>query len=131
MNVSEFLSSVKNWAKINPDISALILVGSYARGEARPDSDIDLVIITSKPKIFTESHFMAEFGEVLRFEVQDWGSVTSLRTWYADSLEVEFSITSPLWIQMPLDSGTHRVLSDGYQVLVDKKDLFTNLSLKI
>ncbi len=129
MDINEFLSIVTQWAQRNIDISALILVGSHARGEARPDSDIDLVIITSKPKTFIEIPFMSEFGEVMRFELEDWGLVTSLRTWYANSLEVEFGITTPLWIQKPLDYGTQRVLSDGYQVLVDKKDYFKNLIL--
>ena len=32
-----------------PDICGLALVGSWARGTARADSDVDLVVLTSHP----------------------------------------------------------------------------------
>lgn len=39
-------------SEVNPD--ALILFGSRARGEARPDSDLDVLIIDPEP--FTAQH---------------------------------------------------------------------------
>ncbi len=35
------------WARTQPDIRALLLVGSWARDAARPDSDVDLVVLTT------------------------------------------------------------------------------------
>ncbi len=33
------------------------------------------------------------------------------------------------WIQIPLDEGTRKVLTDGYRVLLDKKGYFRNLTI--
>ena len=125
MDISNFLSDVVEWATQNDDIRALILVGSHARGEARMDSDIDLVIMTTDPDRYIDNPFIDRFGKVARFQKEDWGRVTSIRAWYVQNgLEVEFGITTPVWIERPLDEGTLRVLSDGYVLLVDKEGYF-------
>ncbi len=46
--VSSFLDRVKAWAEAQPSIVGLALVGSYARDEARANSDVDLVLLTSR-----------------------------------------------------------------------------------
>ena len=43
-----FLAQLKQWAAEDPGITALLIVGSYARGTNKPDSDLDLVILTSR-----------------------------------------------------------------------------------
>ena len=58
-----------------------------------------------------------------------YGACTSIRVWYKDGPEVEFGIVEPSWMSMPLDDGTHKVLSDGYKVVIDKKLYFKNLEL--
>lgn len=128
MDISLFLNSIKQWANQNDDIKALILVGSYARGEAREDSDVDLVIITSNSDAYINNNFIDNFGKVKEFKKENWGRVTSIRVWYANNgLEVEFGITTPIWVDKPLDDGTFRVLSDGYKVIVDKENYFKDI----
>jgi predicted nucleotidyltransferase len=131
MDISNFMDDVVEWAKQNDDIRALILVGSHARGEARMDSDIDLLIITTNPDRYIDNPFIDRFGKVARFQKEDWGAVTSIRAWYVQhDLEVEFGITTPAWIESPLDEGTFRVLSDGYVVMLDKEGYFRGLILE-
>ena len=48
--IREFLASFVQWASVREDVQAIALVGSYARDEARDDSDIDFVILTSQPE---------------------------------------------------------------------------------
>src|SRR5262245_4225125 len=43
--VSDFLDCVTDWAAHQPTISAVPIVGSHVRGEARSDSDMDLVLL--------------------------------------------------------------------------------------
>ncbi|MBN1315772.1 MAG: nucleotidyltransferase domain-containing protein, partial [Anaerolineales bacterium] len=43
--VEQFLSAVVTWASAKPDIVAVALVGSHARGTSGPGSDVDLVIL--------------------------------------------------------------------------------------
>lgn len=127
MEISSFLNSVKQWANENEAIHSVILVGSYARGKEKEDSDVDLVIITSNPDLYFKDNFAGNFGEVLESKKEDWGRVTSIRVWYENGLEVEFGITTPIWVEKPLDGGTQRVLSDGYKVILDKEDYFKDI----
>jgi predicted nucleotidyltransferase len=47
MNKAEnYIEQVRQWAYAEDKISALALVGSHARQQAKPDSDIDFVIIS-------------------------------------------------------------------------------------
>ena len=115
------IDQVKSWGGDRSDISAILLVGSHARGQARVDSDVDLVIISTCPEsYFLDRPWLEDFGPVLKSEVEDWGLVQSLRVWFKNGLEVEFGFTTQKWITLPLDAGTAQVLRDGFIFLVDK-----------
>jgi predicted nucleotidyltransferase len=119
--VGEFLEQVRKWGRNTTDISAVILVGSHARGEARPDSDIDLVIIAENPeRYFLEHIWLKNFGQSIKTKHEDWGLVQSLRVWYDSGLEIEFGFTSKDWISEPLDTGTQEVLGNGYRFIINK-----------
>ena len=124
--VKSFLKQFMDWAQGKPDILAVALVGSYARGEARTDSDLDLVIISSCAEQYTaDLSWTATFGEVNHQELEDYTRLTSARVWYADGLEVEYDITDEGWADLPLDEGTRQVISDGMVVLFEQGDLLS------
>lgn len=130
MAIWSFLDKVKDCGEKSDLINAVVLVGSYAREEQREDSDVDLVIISTTPKLLLEDEkFISDFGKVTKTQKEDYGRVTSIRAWYEDGIEVEFGITSPLWISKPLDEGTLKVLKDGYRVILDKRNYFTNINV--
>jgi predicted nucleotidyltransferase len=119
--IEQFLSAVVRWASARRDIRAVALVGSHARGTATSTSDIDLVILTTRPGSYLDdTGWAAMFGTVARQQTEDWGTVTSLRVWYEDGREVEFGITTPEWAAQPLDEGTRQVVSDGIRILFDR-----------
>jgi predicted nucleotidyltransferase len=121
-----FLDKVKLWAETKPDIIGLVLVGSYARNEARPDSDLDLILLASQPQEFVnDPEWIKDFGQVKSYEVEDWGLVTSLRVYYKGGLEVEYGLTSSEWVSIPIDEGTRKVISDGMQILLDEEGLLS------
>ena len=120
--VKTFLADVQAWAQDSPDIQALLLVGSCARGTNRPDSDVDLMVLTPKQMEYVACHaFASRFGEVEREETEDWGACQSVRVFYRGGLEVEFGFVLPCWLDVPLDPGTRDVLRAGYRFLTDKK----------
>lgn len=119
-SVSNLLCRVVKWAGSQPHISGVALVGSYARGTARPDSDIDLVFLCRSPDTFVrDSSWIQRFGVVERCHREEWGRVTSLRVYYTQGIEVEFAFTTPVWAALPVDAGTRRVVADGLRILWD------------
>jgi predicted nucleotidyltransferase len=129
MEIESFLAHVKQWAEQQSDIQGVMLVGSYARGQARMDSDVDLVILTVSPQRYLDSiSFADNFGSVSKWQKEDWGRVTCVRVWYHDGLEVEYGIALPDWASRPLDSGTVQVVADGMQVVFDRDGSLTSLS---
>ena len=124
--IREFLNSFVNWASAQEDVQAIGLVGSYARDEARDDSDIDFVILTSQPENYLEDlTWIEHFGQVEKYQIEDYGKLTSVRVWYQNGVEVEYGFTTPDWAAPPLDAGTQRVLRDGMRVLFERGTLLS------
>jgi len=120
-SVAHLLDRVTAWAASQPTIAGLALVGSYARGEARADSDIDLVLLCTQPPAYVcDTAWIQCFGEVERCDVEDWGLVRSLRVHYRDGVEVEFGLTTLAWAQLPVDPGTRSVVAPGLSILFDR-----------
>ncbi|MBI5652390.1 MAG: nucleotidyltransferase domain-containing protein [Chloroflexi bacterium] len=126
MLFSTFLSHLKTWSQQQPDITGVLLVGSHARGTARADSDVDLIILTTQPQRYLDSiTFAEEFGAIAKWQTKDWGRVISRHVWYRDGLEVEFGITLSDWAEQPLDEGTHRVIANGMKIIFDRDAFVT------
>ena len=125
------IDDITRWAQAQPDLLALVLVGSYARNAARPDSDIDLVLIVENPARYLDDiAWTGAFGKINQQQLEPYGRVTSIRVWYKAGPEVEFAITGRAWLSLPLDAGTKRVLRDGFKVLYESEaQLFSGLIL--
>ncbi|GAB7102850.1 hypothetical protein JCM4814A_11640 [Streptomyces phaeofaciens JCM 4814] len=125
----EVVERVTRWAANRSDVVGLLLVGSCARGTAGPDSDVDLVLLTTEPSGYGEDGARVRelrLGEVIR--VQAWGPVTEWRHATAGGLEVELGVTSTAWARTdPVDAGTRRVVTDGARPLYDPAGLLTAL----
>ena len=125
-----FFDKLKEYARKTPHIESIVVVGSYARGTNKENSDLDLVILTSnKPDMAANQDFVQDFGEVYKQQTEYYGACTSIRVWYKDGKEVEFGIVDPTWVSKPLYAGTNKVLSYGYKIVIDKKRYFENLQL--
>lgn len=128
--MKKMLKDIKQWAENEKQVESIIVVGAYARGTYKKTSDIDLVIITSnKKEMLKNQNFIKVFGDVNKSQIEYYGACTSIRVWYKDGKEVEFGIVNPTWIEKPLDNGTNKVLSDGFKVIIDKKDYFKDLRI--
>lgn len=122
------IREVTLWAQSCSSILALALVGSHARHEARPDSDIDFVLICDDTSyLLDDFSWIERFGEVKSHKVEDWGVVTSLRVVYVDGQEAEFGIAPRKWADVPLDEWTYQVVADGMMILEDKRDILRKL----
>ena len=128
--VEALLEHTGAWAAERPDIAAVALVGSWARGAQGPGSDVDLVVLTSDPSAYTEREDwilgLAPGAELARTE--DWVAIVERRLRLPTGLEVEVGIGEPSWAAAsPVDPGTLRVVRDGLRVLYDRDGLLAGL----
>ena len=125
-SVESISMKVARWAAAQPDVLALALVGSYAKGYATEDSDIDLVLISRNPGRFLEDgDWITQFGKIEKCQLEYYGLVTSLRIWFAEGYEIEFGVTGERWVADPLDSGTSKVIQDGMRILFERDNILS------
>lgn len=125
-----FFAAITRWSHQRRQLRGLLLVGSYARASARPDSDVDLVLLWDAPATYLADYaWVYSFGNPLQAPtLKDYGMVQSLRVFYESGLEVEFGLTSVRWATTdPLDPGTRQVVSDGAKILYDPDGLLATL----
>jgi hypothetical protein len=126
-------NAVADWARTQMDIRGLALIGSHARGEARPESDIDFMALALDPKTFEMDiawpKAIAWPGmRIVKWEDERYSVVWSRRLWFEPSCEVELSFGTLSWAALnPIDRGTRRVVLDAFRVLYDPDGLMTRL----
>ncbi len=121
-DITSFLSAVVDWARSEPGLAAVALVGSHARGTGRDDSDIDLMLLCESPESYLGNQSWVErFGRPLRQAIEEWGKVTSVRVWYADGRDVEYGLAGMDWAADPADEGDARVVAEGIRILYERE----------
>lgn len=133
--VKLILEKVVQWASHRTDIFAVALVGSWARGAARADSDIDLMFLTDAPSAFrqdetwiNEIKWKTVDAEIANWKDEDYGVIWSRHVYFSNGAEIEFGFGFPSWASInPIDAGTFRVVNDGCQILYDPENLLSQL----
>lgn len=121
MKAQEVIDNVVAWSRHDTRVLAVALCGSYARGKQRPDSDIDVCILTAAPATLLEDRdWIDDVGPDARVvgTLEDYNLVQSLRVFYGET-EVEFGITDAAWAELPIDADTAAVIRDGLKILYD------------
>jgi len=128
LNITVFLTKFISWASAQPDVTGVALVGSHAHGTARPESDVDIMVLaTNVEGYFQDKTWASLFGQLERVEEEHWGAVETLRAFYKNGGEAEFNFSVPDWAGIPVDPGTHRVVSDGIKILYDPQNLLRSV----
>jgi uncharacterized protein len=132
--VSTLVFAVAGWVEREPDLRALAVAGSWARGTAQPDSDCDLLILTTRLARFRGDTWLGALGleregfRIIACEPAVYGMAQSwhLQLEPGDALELCFADTS--WAAAdPVDPGTRWVITDGLRTVVDKDGGFRRL----
>jgi predicted nucleotidyltransferase len=128
----KYIEEVRQWAYADDRISGLALVGSHARQQSRPDSDIDFVIISDDAaQLKKDISWLNQFGTVKSQTKEKWGSVTAIRVFYTDGQEIEFGLASKSWAGITVDAGTERVVKDGMVILKDPDKILEELKAAV
>jgi uncharacterized protein len=127
------VSSVVEWAESRKEVVGVAVVGSWARGAERKDSDVDLVVLTPDKAIFTSADdwIEAAIGQPARVVRRaEWGVLTERRVRLSSDLEVEFGFVAPSWACVdPIDPGTEEVVKDeGLLPVYDPQGLLGRLA---
>ena len=118
--------AIARWVEARPDLKSLALVGSWACNVARPDSDIDLLVLADDPAAYRSPRnwlapALPQSFRVLSERIADYGAVWSCHAMLAPDVELELSFGPLTWAATdPLDAGTWRVVQGGFRILVDK-----------
>lgn len=129
--VREVLTAAQTLPCVVQGVVGIALVGSWARGSGRPDSDVDLVVLTRQPDLLLDStSWLATFGHgVDLVRSQDFGLIQERRLRLTDGLEVEVGIGEPDWAATdPPDEGSARVIRDGMCILWDPEQLLADIA---
>jgi uncharacterized protein len=127
--VEGVLHAVFAWAAGRPDLRAVALVGSWARGDPSAGSDVDLVLLTDTPAAYIDSDLLCSaLGARRPACTRTWGRLVERRLAMPSGLEIDVGIVLPTWASTdPLDEGTRRVAVDGLVALYDPDGLLAGL----
>ena len=127
--VENLLALMEDWAARRPDVVAVGLAGSWARGEAREDSDVDLPILTREPRHYLEDEaWVRDLGGLRVVRTWVWGPMTEQRFILPLGLEVEVGIAPLLWASTDLvDHNLRPIICAGFRIIYDPEGLLARL----
>src|SRR5665213_4282225 len=119
--------SIAAWVRASSGLKALALAGSWSRGTARPDSDLDLLILADAPDQYrSDQHWLSQIALPKPFRIVShkeiaYGAVWSCHALLDPAAELELCFGALNWASTNLiDAGSRGVISDGFCVIVDK-----------
>ncbi|MGB3632686.1 MAG: nucleotidyltransferase domain-containing protein [Rubrobacteraceae bacterium] len=128
--VQKLLERTREWASRKADVVAVGVVGSWARGDAHMDSDVDLVLLTmAKQDYLEDESWVRELGGLRVIRTEQWGPTMTERRFVLNSgLEVEAGIALPSWAATdPVDSNLPPIIQEGFRILYDPEGLLARL----
>ena len=136
--VKQYLALIKTFSEGKKEILATGLCGSWARGTAHPDSDLDISFIVTDPAHFRNQDWLEdlEFSkineEIDQFEDKTYGVVWSRHVFLRSGSEIELSFAGLSWADTKnLDKGTRKVVTDGFKILYDPNGILKKLLIKV
>jgi len=129
------ISAVAGWAIERDDIRAVALVGSWARGNPRQASDIDLLLLSDRAaeyrrrrKWLTEIKFENAGYRLRSSDSAVYGVVWSWHIRLLPAAELELTFANCSWTRIdPVDSGTRCVVTDAFRIVLDKDGILKRL----
>jgi predicted nucleotidyltransferase len=126
--IEEVIRGVTRWAGRRDDVVGVLLVGSCARDDAGPESDVDIVLLSHDTGRYAGTDWAddLELGDAAG--TREWGRITEHRFVTSSGLEVDLGVGPLEWADIsPIDPGTRQVVNDGARVLHDPTGILAML----
>jgi RimJ/RimL family protein N-acetyltransferase len=127
--VEHLLERVAAWAGTQPHLLGVAVVGSQAARSTRPDSDLDLVFLSSDPERYIDDEVWAH--ELCGGEVRATarrGLLAEQRVMTAWGLELDVGIVPARWASVsPVEPGTAHVARGGLRIVFDPEGSLARL----
>ena len=128
-------TAVADWAIKRDDIRAMALAGSWARGNPRRGSDLDLLLLSDLAPAYRRSRkwltgidFRKAGFRLRSSEGAAYGAVWSLHIHLYPSARVELAFAGCAWANTnPIDAGTRSVVMDGFRIMFDRNGMLAKL----
>jgi predicted nucleotidyltransferase len=128
-------AAVADWAIERADIRAMAMLGSWARGNPRPGSDLDLLLLSDLAAEYqrcstwlTGIDFRNAGFRPRSSERAVYGVVWSEHVHLLPAAEVELAFAKCSWAGTdPVDAGTRVVVRDAFQIIFDRDGILAKL----
>lgn len=127
-------TAVAHWAIERHDIRAMALLGSWARGDSRPTSDLDLLLLTDLAPDYRNRTWLTEIAfQKAGFRLRSSGSAIYGTVWsehvhLRPAADVELTFAKCAWASVdPIDNGTRVVVKDAFQIIFDRNGILAKL----
>ena len=126
---------VRNMVYVRDDLRALAVCGSWARGDAQPTSDLDLLVIATEPADWRRDlNWITGLPYYLAgcayhgHRIAPYGIAWSAHIALTPHAELELTFAPVSWAQVdPVDPGTCAVVAGGFESVLDKDDRIARL----
>jgi len=133
--VNAIIGAVARWAIERDDIRALALAGSWARGNPRQASDIDLLLLSDRAhdyrgrrKWLSEINFRDAGYRQQSSESAIYGVVWSRHIHLLPAVELELTFAPCSWAKTdPVDEGTQGLVKDAFRIIFDRDGILARL----
>jgi Predicted nucleotidyltransferases len=136
--LQQIIPAILEWGRLREEITGVALTGSYARGEAREDSDIDLLIFAENPKTFGQTGWIKDINwNKINLEFRSsndgfYGNNQFIQFLFTSGLEIEFIFPDREWLNdAPLKPETIYILKKGFVILYDRGQKLKQLQQKL
>jgi predicted nucleotidyltransferase len=134
-DVNAVMAVVADWAIERDDIGAMAMLGSWVRGNPRPDSDLDLLLLSDLAPDYqrcgmwlTEIDFQSAGFRLRSNESAIYGVVWSHHVYLLPAAEVELTFAKCSWSNTdPIDTGTRVIVKDAFRIIFDRDGILAKL----
>ncbi|HXP76638.1 MAG TPA: nucleotidyltransferase domain-containing protein [Stellaceae bacterium] len=135
VEAERLIGVLSRWVERQHTCRAMAVVGSWARGTARSDSDLDLLLLTNTLDHWSsDADWLPGVGldeiamEIKSAQLLRYGATRSWHIQLSPPAELELTFADLTWANLtPIDPGSRKVVSGGIRITVDKDKLLATL----